>query len=103
VKGSLTDNGEVAEIVYDITLLAQRSADPNTGKTALIDDTDNLKDACYRNSIGDSRLSTLWQDPGFHQHQQAFYCVRVVEIPHYAGGFSMPSILASSFTMRFPP
>ena len=41
----------------------------------------DLKTATYTNSIGAVELMGLWTDPDFNAKQNAFYYVRVLEIP----------------------
>jgi hypothetical protein len=41
----------------------------------------NVPDATWTNTIGDAQLTTVWQDPDFSSTDQAFYYVRVLEIP----------------------
>ena len=41
-------------------------------------DTENLS---YTNTIGDPELAVVWTDPNFDPGEDAFYYVRVIEIP----------------------
>ena len=46
-----------------------------------VGNTVDVEDASYTNTIGDPLLSAYWVDPDFNLGQQAFYYVRVIEIP----------------------
>jgi len=82
IKGWRDNDGELHEKVYDI---AWGDADTRTmdaaGKIPPVGNTVNVPDASWTNSIGDVQLSTVWQDPDFDSSEQAFYYVRVLEIP----------------------
>jgi len=41
----------------------------------------DVEKATFTNSIGDTLLGAHWTDPDFDPKQQAFYYVRVLEIP----------------------
>jgi hypothetical protein len=41
----------------------------------------NIEKASFNNSIGDPLLTAYWQDPDFDPEHDAFYYVRVLEIP----------------------
>ncbi len=43
--------------------------------------TVDVADASYTNTIGDPLLTAFWKDPDFDSKQNAFYYVRVIEIP----------------------
>jgi hypothetical protein len=43
--------------------------------------TVDLENATWTNTIGDSELSAVWEDPDFDPAQRAFYYARVLEIP----------------------
>ena len=51
------------------------------GKLPLVGNTVNVKEATWSNTIGDSELITVWEDPAFDANQRAFYYARVIEIP----------------------
>jgi hypothetical protein len=50
-------------------------------KASSIGSTVDVKNASYKNTIGDVQLSAVWTDPDFDPKQRAFYYVRVIEIP----------------------
>jgi hypothetical protein len=81
VKGWRDSEGELHEKVYDIAWSDNRIKDPDTGKLPPVGNTVNIAEATWNNSIGDAQLSTVWQDPDFDNKEQAFYYVRVLEIP----------------------
>ncbi len=75
------DNGYAREMVYDVAWSDGRKADPETGKVPPVGNSVDIKTATYRNSIGDTQLSTVWKDPDFDPTQHAVYYARVIEIP----------------------
>jgi hypothetical protein len=81
VKGWRDSEGELHEKVYDIAWSDNRIQDPVTGKLPPVGNTVNIAEATWSNSIGDAQLSTVWRDPDFDNREQAFYYVRVLEIP----------------------
>ena len=81
VKGWLDRTGELHEKVYDIAWSDDRIKDTDTGKLPPVGNTVNIPEATWTNTIGDTQLSTVWQDPDFDNKEQAFYYVRVLEIP----------------------
>ena len=48
---------------------------PSVGNTV------NTDDATWDNSIGSTELKNVWTDPEFDPAAEAFYYVRVIEIP----------------------
>ena len=81
VKGWRDSEGELHEKVYDIVWSDNRIQDPITNKLPPVGNTVNIPEATWTNTIGDVQLSTVWQDPNFDGGEQAFYYVRVLEIP----------------------
>jgi len=81
VKGWRDQKGELHEKVYDIAWSDNRKPDPKTGKLPPVGNTVNVAEATWTNTIGDTQLTTVWQDPDFNRKEQAFYYVRVLEIP----------------------
>ena len=43
--------------------------------------TVNIENATYKNSIGKAQFISYWEDPDFNPKEQAFYYIRVIEIP----------------------
>jgi hypothetical protein len=80
VKGWLDADGIPQEQVYDVAWSDGRQPDPD-GQLPPVGNTVNVADASYANSIGAPILQAYWQDPEFDPNQQAFYYVRVLEIP----------------------
>jgi len=82
IKGWHDADGELHEKVYDIAWGDAESryigAD---GKLSPVGNTVDIPDASWTNTIGEVQLSTVWQDPDFDNAEQAFYYVRVLEIP----------------------
>ena len=81
VKGWRDNEGDLHEKVYDIAWSDNRKPDSKTGKLPPVGNTVNVAEATWTNSIGDAQLTTVWQDPNFNSTDQAFYYVRVLEIP----------------------
>ena len=80
VKGWINEDGSLDEMVYDVIWSGERT--PNAeGKLPSIGSSVNLEDATWDNSIGATELKGVWSDPDFDASQEAFYYVRVLEIP----------------------
>ncbi|GAB3113441.1 DUF3604 domain-containing protein [Aestuariicella hydrocarbonica] len=80
VKGWLSDDGKTHEKIYDVKWSGDRKRGAN-GKLPPVGNTVNLETAEYTNSIGATELIGVFKDPDFEAQQQAFYYVRVLEIP----------------------
>jgi len=80
VKGWLDTDGNTHEKIYEVKWAGERTLGAD-GKLPAIESTVNEADATYSNSIGAAELSTVWSDPDFDKSKQAFYYVRVLEIP----------------------
>lgn len=80
IKG-WTKNGQTFEKIYDVSWSGHRKIDPQTGKLPPVGNTANLSTATYQNTIGATELKAVWTDPAFDPTVDAFYYVRVLEIP----------------------
>ncbi|WP_136480255.1 DUF3604 domain-containing protein [Cognatitamlana onchidii] len=80
VKGWANTDGTLEEKVYDVVWSGDRKVDAN-GKVPSVGNSVNLEDATWDNSIGATELKAVWVDPDFDPALEAFYYVRVLEIP----------------------
>lgn len=80
VKG-WTKSGQIFEKVYDVAWSGDRKPDAKTGKVPEVGNTVDVKNASYTNTIGSVELKTVWSDPDFDPSLDAFYYVRVLQIP----------------------
>ena len=80
IKGWLDKNGKTHEKVYDVAWSDDRKPDVK-GKLPAVGNTVDLEAANWTNTIGASELGTVWTDPDFNPNENAFYYVRVLEIP----------------------
>ena len=80
VKGWANADGTLNEKVYDVIWSGDRKVDKN-GKVPSVGNSVNLEDATWDNSIGATQLKTVWTDEDFDPALEAFYYVRVLEIP----------------------
>jgi hypothetical protein len=81
VKGWVDERGERHERIYDVAVSDGRSIDPDGQVTEPVGNTVNLEDASFVNTIGDSELRAVWEDPDFDPAHRAVYYARVLEIP----------------------
>ncbi len=79
IKG-WTIEGKTFEKIYNVAWSGDREIEDN-GKLPTIGNTVEVNTATYENSIGAEELSTLWRDPDFDASTNAFYYIRVLEIP----------------------
>ncbi len=80
IKGWIGDDGKALEKIYNVAWSDNRQLDAKGGLPA-VGNTVNLKTGMTVNSIGAPEFSTLWTDPEFNASQQAFYYIRVLQIP----------------------
>jgi len=80
VKG-WSEGGKSQEQVHDVVWSGDRKKDSATGKVPAVKNTVNFETLEYENSVGSVELMGTWKDPDFDPNQNAFYYVRVLEIP----------------------
>ena len=80
VKGWLDSAGKAQEKVFNVAWSGSRELNA-AGNLAPVGNTVDLKSGKVDNSIGAAQLSAAWSDPEFNPAQQAFYYVRVLQIP----------------------
>ena len=82
VKGWIDGNGTTHETVFDVAWSGMDGARKRVGgKVPAVGDTVDRAKASYANSIGAAELRASWTDPDYRRGQNAFYYVRVIEIP----------------------
>lgn len=80
VKGWANADGSLDEKVFDVVWSGDRKVGAD-GKVPGVGNTVNLKDATWDNSIGSTELKAVWTDKDFDPALEAFYYLRVIEIP----------------------
>jgi hypothetical protein len=81
IKGWADASGKTHERIYDVAVSDDRKIGKDGRCKTPVGNTVDVKEASYRNSIGDPMLFAHWKDPDFDPQQSAFYYVRVIEIP----------------------
>jgi hypothetical protein len=81
IKGWLGNDGELQERVYDVAVSDGRSIGADGRCRTPVGNTVDVANATWTNSIGDTELIAVWEDPDFDPDVRAFYYARVLEIP----------------------
>ena len=82
IKGWVDDDGQVHERIHDVAWGDADSRVPGKdGRLPPVGDTVDVANATWKNTIGDPDLAAMWRDPDFDPGQEAFYYLRVLEIP----------------------
>lgn len=81
VKGWLDSAGETHERIYDVAVSDGRTIGSDGRCTTPVGNSVDIPKATYTNTIGAAVLSAHWKDPDFDPAEEAFYYVRVLEIP----------------------
>jgi uncharacterized protein DUF3604 len=74
-------SGQSFEKIYDVVWAGDRKPDKWTGILPPIQNTVDIENATYTNSVGSVELKKVWTDPEFDPSLHAFYYARVLEIP----------------------
>ncbi len=82
IKGWVDATGKSQEKIYNVSWsdADTRKLGAN-GKLSPVPNTVDLTKGTWDNATGAPELVTFWQDPDFNAAQNAFYYVRVLEIP----------------------
>jgi hypothetical protein len=80
IKGWVNEDGQLQEKIVEVAWSGTRKPGAD-GKLPPVGNTVNLKTAKFTNDIGSPTLIGSWKDKDFNPSQNAFYYVRVLEIP----------------------
>jgi hypothetical protein len=81
IKGWIDNKGKTHERIYDIAVSGEREIGADGRARKSVGSTVDIEKASYTNTIGAPLLAGFWEDPDFDPTQNAFYYVRVLEIP----------------------
>jgi hypothetical protein len=81
VKGWIDPGGRAQEKVFDVAWSDPATRRVSGGRVPPVGDTVDRARATYTNTIGARQLRVRWTDPEHRRGQNAFYYVRVLEIP----------------------
>jgi hypothetical protein len=81
IKGWIDAEGETFERVYDIAVSGDRMIGEDGRAREPVGSTVDIEAATFTNTIGAAALDGIWEDPDFDPTEDAFYYVRVIEIP----------------------
>ena len=81
VKGWMDESGNLQEKVYDVAVSDGRTIGMDGRCNTPVGNIVDIERATWSNTIVDSELITVWEDPDFDPGQRAVYYARVIEIP----------------------
>ncbi|TXS92930.1 DUF3604 domain-containing protein [Parahaliea maris] len=81
IKGWLDKDGKRQERIYDVVVSDGRKIGADGRCLTPVGNTVDLKTATWSNTIGATEFIAAWKDPDFDPALNAFYYVRVLEIP----------------------
>ena len=96
IKGWVDASGESFERIYDVAVSDGREIGADGRARTPVGSTVDIATATFTNTIGAPALEAHWEDPEFDPSEDAFYYVRVLEIPtprwttHDAAFFGIP-------------
>ncbi len=80
IKGWLDKSGKQHEKIFNIAWSGNRALDTE-GKITAIGNTVDMDTGKVKNTIGSASFRTVWHDPDFDEIEDAFYYIRVLQIP----------------------
>ena len=81
IKGWIDKKGQTHERIYDVAVSDGREIGSGGRARKSVGSSVDIEKATYTNTIGAPMLGAHWEDPDFDPQQDAFYYVRVLEIP----------------------
>jgi len=81
IKGWIDAEDETFERVYDIAVSGDRMIGEVGRAREPVGSAVDIDNATFTNMIGAATLEAIWEDPDFDPAEDAFYYVRVIEIP----------------------
>ena len=81
IKGWVDADGEAHERIYDVAVSDGRKIDKDGRCKEPVKSTVDINTATYTNTVGEPLFAIFWEDPDFDPDLDAFYYIRVLEIP----------------------
>ena len=81
IKGWVDKDGKTKERIFDVAVSGGREIGVDGRTATSVGSTVDVANATWTNTIGAGEMITVWKDPHFDPALQAFYYVRVIEIP----------------------
>jgi hypothetical protein len=81
IKGWIGKDGKTQERIFDVAVSGNRKIGPDGRCKTSVGSTVDVANATYTNTIGAAKLTAYWKDPSFNANENAFYYIRVIQIP----------------------